>query len=215
MKINEIFCSIQGEGMYVGTIAFFVRVSGCNMDCVYCDTNHLEHKDVWLEKIKEEMQNCFCRWVVLTGGEPLLYPEYIKQIADIAHSMEKQIYLETNGTLYVNFDDIVDYVDFISMDIKLPSVGKHRSFWDEHKKFANIAKNKQGQFKIVFNKEIEEEIEKINSIVSIIPDWSVILQPVFEKTYNYKKDFLIDIIKRINSNDVRIIPQTHKILNIQ
>ena len=73
-KINEIFYSIQGEGFHTGTPAVFIRFSGCNLNCSFCDTNHQEGKTMSLyEVINEVKRYPNARMVVLTGGEPSLF----------------------------------------------------------------------------------------------------------------------------------------------
>lgn len=67
-KINEIFYSLQGEGFYVGTPAVFVRFSGCNLKCDFCDTRHEEGTFLSDEEIVKEVCRYPCRMVILTGG---------------------------------------------------------------------------------------------------------------------------------------------------
>mgnify|MGYP000600351849 CR=1 FL=1 len=80
-KINEIFYSLQGEGFHVGTPAVFVRFSGCNLKCDFCDTQHEQGRMMSDEEILAEVEKYPCRMVILTGGEP-----------------GKYVCIETNGT---------------------------------------------------------------------------------------------------------------------
>ena len=75
-KINEIFYSIQGEGFHAGTPAIFVRFSGCNLKCSFCDTKHEEFKYMNDEDILQEIHSYPCRFVILTGGEPMQQVDY-------------------------------------------------------------------------------------------------------------------------------------------
>ena len=96
-KINEIFYSIQGEGYRTGTPAVFVRFSGCNLKCPFCDTQHSSGREMSDEEIIKEV--CFypTRFVVLTGGEPGLQvdQEFINKL----HQAGKFVQIETNGTV--------------------------------------------------------------------------------------------------------------------
>lgn len=66
-KINEIFYSLQGEGFYTGTPALFIRFSGCNLKCDFCDTRHEDGKFMSDEEIVEQAAQCPARMVILTG----------------------------------------------------------------------------------------------------------------------------------------------------
>lgn len=96
MKINEIFYSLQGEGHYTGRAAIFVRLSGCNLRCSFCDTNHEPHQEYSLEDILHEIAAFPTRHLIFTGGEPAL-----QLTADnIAFFKNHGYYIqvETNGT---------------------------------------------------------------------------------------------------------------------
>ena len=96
--INEIFYSIQGEGYYTGTPAVFVRFSGCNLRCFFCDTQHQDGKMMSQEAIVAEiMKYPLAPLVVLTGGEPSLFVDE-NLVAAIRKTTGKCIAIETNGT---------------------------------------------------------------------------------------------------------------------
>ena len=105
-KIKEIFTSIQGEGPYIGYRQLFIRFCGCNLNCSYCDTdfNAENTKEYSVEElINICKQNLDCHSVSLTGGEPLLNLEFLKEF--IPRS-PLPVYLETNGTLHENLKEI-------------------------------------------------------------------------------------------------------------
>ncbi|MDR0938464.1 MAG: 7-carboxy-7-deazaguanine synthase QueE [Mediterranea sp.] len=95
-KINEIFYSLQGEGYYTGTPAVFVRFSGCNLECDFCDTLHEEGTMMTDDEILDRVGQYPARTVVLTGGEPSLQidDELIRRL----HAAGKYVTIETNGT---------------------------------------------------------------------------------------------------------------------
>lgn len=95
-KINEIFYSLQGEGFHTGTPAVFVRFSGCNLRCSFCDTRHEEGVMMTDEEIVEKVSSFPARMVILTGGEPSLWID--KALISRLREAGKQICIETNGT---------------------------------------------------------------------------------------------------------------------
>ncbi len=97
-KINEIFYSLQGEGYHSGTPAVFVRFSGCNLRCAFCDTQHQEGQMMSLQEIVEEVNKYpVAPLVVLTGGEPSLFIDEAF-VTELKQKTGKTIAIETNGT---------------------------------------------------------------------------------------------------------------------
>ena len=96
MRINEIFYSLQGEGFFTGMPAVFVRFSGCNLRCSFCDTRH----EAYVQMSEEEIVEAVCRFparhVVLTGGEPSL--QVTQHLVDLLHKANRFVAMETNGT---------------------------------------------------------------------------------------------------------------------
>jgi organic radical activating enzyme len=102
-KVVEIFDSIQGEGVFMGVPATFVRFAGCNLKCEWCDTKyswngHKEQLEVKELSAKEIVEQCHQDLVVLTGGEPCLQ-KYLAGLIDLLHGVDKSVNIETNGTL--------------------------------------------------------------------------------------------------------------------
>lgn len=97
-KINEIFHSLQGEGFHTGTPAVFVRFSGCNLHCAFCDTQHQTGEMMTARAIIDAVNNYpHAPLVVLTGGEPSLFIDE-SFIAELKQQTGKRIAIETNGT---------------------------------------------------------------------------------------------------------------------
>lgn len=95
-KINELFYSLQGEGHHAGIPAVFVRFSGCNLRCPFCDTQHERGLYLTQDEIMEQINRYPTRFVVLTGGEPSLFID--AEFIDTLHNHGKFIAIETNGT---------------------------------------------------------------------------------------------------------------------
>ncbi|HAP29787.1 MAG TPA: 7-carboxy-7-deazaguanine synthase [Porphyromonadaceae bacterium] len=109
MKINEIFYSLQGEGFHTGTPAVFVRFSGCNLRCPFCDTDHHQARGMSPQEILAEARQYPSRHVVFTGGEPAL--QLNAELLDLFHSAGYYIQIETNGTLPVPCESI-DWITY-------------------------------------------------------------------------------------------------------
>lgn len=97
MKVNEIFYSIQGEGFYTGRAAVFVRMSGCNLRCHFCDTIHEPFIDMSADEIISEIRQYPSDFVVITGGEPCM--QITDEFVDLLHKNRKYVSIETNGTI--------------------------------------------------------------------------------------------------------------------
>lgn len=104
MRIAELFQSLQGEGLLAGTPSVFVRASGCNLRCRFCDTPyaswHPEGEDLATEEILARLAAFSAQHVVLTGGEPMLFAELIP-LAQRLRDLGRHITIETAGTLYL------------------------------------------------------------------------------------------------------------------
>lgn len=95
-RINETFYSLQGEGYHVGKASFFIRFSGCNLACAFCDTDHRPFTWRSLDSLLDEAARCPASHVVLTGGEPTLSAD--AALVEGLHRLGKFVAIETNGT---------------------------------------------------------------------------------------------------------------------
>lgn len=116
MKVNEIFYSLQGEGYHSGTPAVFVRFSGCNLRCPFCDTQHEEGIEMSEAEIVEAVKTYPASLVVVTGGEPAM--QLTEGLVDTLHAAGKYVSVETNGTL-----PLPKNVDWITLSPKDSWVG--------------------------------------------------------------------------------------------
>ena len=117
MRVAEIYTSIQGEGIYTGTPSVFMRASGCNLRCGYCDTPYAswypEGDDLSVDEIVARIKPMAPRHVVLTGGEPMLFAELVPLCARL-RKLERYITIETAGTLFLPLE-----CDLMSISPKL------------------------------------------------------------------------------------------------
>ena len=118
LVITEIFQSIQGEGHYSGFPCSFIRLTGCNLSCKWCDTEYAYDNgtSMDIDEIVTNVSEFNNRIVEITGGEPLLQ-ENVYTLFDLLHQRGNHILLETNGSLLIN--QVPEYVHII-MDIKAP-----------------------------------------------------------------------------------------------
>lgn len=115
MRVNEIFYSLQGEGFWTGTPAVFVRFSGCNLKCSFCDTEHFGYTEMSAEQIVDEVSKFPAKRVILTGGEPLLQVD--QRLLKLLKGNGIAVHVETNGTIAVS-DTMRKLIDWITVSPK-------------------------------------------------------------------------------------------------
>lgn len=115
MRVNEIFYSLQGEGYWTGCSSVFVRFSGCNLKCGFCDTKHTSYTEMSVDEIVDAVKQYAARRVVLTGGEPTL--QLTRELLDKLHEHNYFIQIETNGSIPVP-QDVVERIDWITLSPK-------------------------------------------------------------------------------------------------
>ena len=228
--ITEIFSSIQGEGIFIGARQIFVRFKDCNLNCLYCDEmpKGLSPKEYDIEDLMSKVRSLEeskgpYHSVALTGGEPLLYTDFLKEFLKSLKKEGFKTYLETNGILPGEFGKVINLVDIIAMDFKLPSSTGERAYWKEHKEFLKIAARKKVFVKAVVtpnttNEDIKKAVALIKRAGENIP---LILQPATPVNPSDKAvdansllGFL-EIASRSNFENIRVIPQIHKLLGVK
>jgi len=100
LKINEIFYSIQGEGMHTGLPVVFVRFAGCNLKCSWCDTDHEKYVKMRVDKLWRIIEGFKCTNIILTGGEPTIQ-DYMRILKYWKCDAEYWIGIETNGRIQI------------------------------------------------------------------------------------------------------------------
>lgn len=240
--ISEIFSSIQGEGMLAGYRQVFVRLMECNLDCRYCDTNFKKSDVCMLEThpgsgvfttipnplTLSSISAIIDGWiselpgvhhtVSFTGGEPLMFADALaKWFPEIRKMLP--IHLETNGTMPSNLRVLKNHIDFISMDMKLPSTAAcSEQLWDVHSLFLREAIGSNVSVKIVVGEDTNyEEINQVCDVITSI-DASVplFLQPVSLSDgsigISATHIFRLQECASLRLSNVRVIPQMHKLL---
>ena len=219
VMVKEIFKSIQGEGPYVGYKQLFIRLCGCNLNCSYCDTDFevgINNNEYSIQELIDICNTCTdCHSVSLTGGEPLLHTDFIKELGK---KCDLPLYLETNGTLTEQLKEIFEYITFIALDIKLPSATGLQPMWEEHENFLKIACQKDAFAKVVFDDTITDfEIHKITHLCKKYCT-ELILQPMMRgKNPAVNSDIMQEVLDKclkVHPN-TRLIPQVHKFIDAQ
>lgn len=243
----EMFSSIQGEGILVGLRQAFLRFHGCSLACDYCDSrdtvydsppdvcriekrpgtgefflikNPVSLKQVcailedWLKACPNSHHS-----ISITGGEPLLHATVLKGWLPSLRRL-LPIYLETNGIMHAELSECIDSVDYISMDVKLPSTSGTKGLWDEHLTFMQTASKRNLYVKAVVGpatpaEEIRKTCEIILAVDRAIP---LVIQPLTtpQGQVSISAQSLLEFQEIASSflKNVRVIPQTHRFLNL-
>lgn len=223
-RISEIFLSVQGEGIRAGEHMVFVRFTGCNLTCDYCDTPQCRHiiagtiltAEEVISKIESLLtENSKTGTIAFTGGEPLLHSELIAEIIEHFKKKSVKTYIDTNGTLCEKFKLIADDIGCVAMDIKLPSANGGKEFWDTHEEFLSIAR-KEIFVKVVLTEnttleEFKKAVDLVEKINKCIP---TVLQPAtpMNDIGTIKPELLEDFrkIAKQKLKNIHVIPQMHK-----
>lgn len=194
MKVNEIFYSLQGEGYHTGKAAVFVRLSGCNLKCPFCDTDFSKYTEMTEEQIVDNVckLSINCHFVVITGGEPTLQDTTL--LIDMLHQNGYKVAMESNGTRKAPYN-----VDWLTISPK-------KSFL---KNGGNVVVNKCNELKLVFNGENEPQDFGINAD-------HYYLQPCDVGEQKRNSEIINKVVEYIKINPIwKLSLQTQKILNVR
>lgn len=214
MHLSEIFSSIQGEGIYLGYKQIFIRTTGCNISCDYCDENVDEGRYYTPEEIIATVNELNKTWhhsISITGGEPLLQ---VNDLLKLLPQLKLPIMLESNATLPGHLKELIGKIDIYSIDYK-PGYEK------EFAECLSLVKDEDVYVKYVLLPDTKVfEIREFGKLMkSISKEIPLILQPVTpcRKIKHFPTEEQIinayNILKK-DLNDVRVIPQTHKIMGV-
>jgi len=233
IQLSEIFTSIEGEGILFGTKTMFVRMAGCHLKCYWCDTNYALAMnsgntysiDQVKKMMKEKLQNNTYK-INFTGGEPLIQYEAVKDLAKFTkEDLGLRTYIESSCYDINRFNKIIPYIDICKIEFKTKDSQavdiKHYRYLlnNEIRCLKTAIQNKKITFiKIVVSnstsiKEFNELIEIIFNTTKSEELAGFIIQPtnnINEPTVDRLLQFYDLIYPRYN--EVRIIPQLHKII---
>ena len=194
-RINEIFYSLQGEGFHTGTPAVFVRFSGCNLHCAFCDTQHQTGENMSLEEIANEIEkHPIAPLVVLTGGEPSLFIDEAF-VAVLKQKTGKRIAIETNGTR-----PLPSNLDWVTFSPKTAFEGGE---------LEPCVLTSCDELKVVYLGQDLAQYDKIQAK-------NRFLQPCFSEDETQRIANMKACVEAVMQNlNWRLSLQTHRILNIQ
>lgn len=243
VDLTEIFSSLQGEGMLAGYRQLFVRFPGCNLSCSYCDTELIAPSACRVEAApgsgrfeeipqpvaRETLLGIVHRWckqlpdahhsISITGGEPLLHAELLEDWLPELNIL-LPIHLETNGTLPDALAGLIEHVDFISMDIKLPGTAQTPPFWQQHRKFIEIGRERDLSVKLVVSGQTRDEelLEACRLVADIDDELPCFLQPMTGSNgrvaVTAERLLQLQALAARRLADVRVIPQMHRFLGV-
>ena len=202
MRVTETFVSLQGEGERQGIPCFFLRLSGCNLRCAWCDTEYSFEKGMErsVDTIVEEIAQSKLSYVCITGGEPLLQKEELRSLLEILKAANIFVDIETNGT--IPFDDITEFAS-ICMDVKCPSSG----VISDLSLLAHL--QKKDCVKFVIGDEADY-LYMVEVLAAHKPSSPVFITPVFGTDTKWLIETIIE--ERL---PVRFQLQLHKLVNVQ
>ena len=219
MRIAEIFHSIQGEGLLAGVPSIFIRTSGCNLRCHWCDTPYASWKpegpEMSVEEILKKITEWNCYHVVLTGGEPMIAPD-LPELAAILKKEGKHITIETAGTILPNGIpcDLASLSPKLSNSTPPPErdpawAKKHEATRLQPEVISEWIRNYPFQLKFVVSSENDlAEIKDLLSRLPPVPLHQILLMPegIDVKTLATRSLWLVDICKQ---EGFRFCPRLH------
>ena len=199
-KVNDIFCSLQGEGLNTGHAAVFVRFAGCNLRCPFCDTEFDSLSLMTADEILGEIGKHATRFAVLTGGEPTLQAD--EAFVDLLHQHGYTVAMESNGTHPAPAN-----VDWLTLSPN-PQNGK----WT-----VAVGNKQPDELKLVFDETYDPEaaLAALTPQLAAQPDY-LFLQPCDTDEPQRNSLILRDCVRYIKKHPHwRLSLQTHKLIGIK
>lgn len=200
-KVNEIFYSLQGEGHHTGVQSVFVRFSGCNLKCPFCDTDHSSYVEMTASEIADEVSRHPARLIVLTGGEPSLVVDD-ELVRTLKERCDMTVCMETNGTR-----PVPESIDWVTVSPKTGICGA------ESESGAAIRVGRADEIKVV---DTGQDLDRYFSLPCRRPDTLMYLQPCFVPDAAHCAANMRRTVQRV-LDDPRwtLSLQTHRMLGIQ
>jgi organic radical activating enzyme len=237
--LYEVFSSIQGEATRVGERHLFVRMAGCDLECSFCDTPASRRipasARVFLPGRTEEVPNPLARdaldhWVgtldeaagphhavSLTGGEPLLFADYLRPLAERWRRRGLAILLETGGHRPRELESMLDAVDVVMADVKIASSAGFATEPGTVREFLALAARKECAVKVVVSAATDEG--EVRDVAALVPDGvPLVLQPVSGARFGPPPGEHLLALQRAAMRvhrATRVIPQTHRALHVR
>jgi organic radical activating enzyme len=237
--LYEIFSSIQGEATRIGERHLFVRLAGCDLSCAFCDTPASrkipEHARVFLPGKVGEVRNPLSREeldrqvteldraagphhaVSLTGGEPLLFVDYLLPLARAWRRRGLRILLETGGHRPRDLERMLEHTDVVMADVKIRSSAGFATDRAVAQEFLWLAAQRECAVKVVVSAATtEEEVAEVARMLP--PEPPLILQPVTGTAFSPPSGDHLLLLQRAAMaihRDTRVIPQAHRILHVR
>ena len=246
--VSEIFSSAQGEGLNIGRRQLFVRFCECHRNCLYCDTPVERTESIQIERepgggVFESILNPVSPGrltevlsamnlpefahddLFITGGEPLLQADFLNRfLPEARKQLNLPVHLETSGDLPEEFAKVVEWIDHVLMDIKLPSVTGEPESWEMHRDFLDIIEREKtgATIKLVVSADTSDsDLAKAAEIIRTSGSLAaIVLQPM---TAASKTD-RVPTAKQVLAwqshmavalgRSVRVIPQCHKMMGL-
>jgi len=213
LRVNEIYKSIQGEGIDSGRITVFLRLTGCNLKCIWCDTKYAydEGKEKSIDEVFNEILKHNTRLICITGGEPLTQLTDLNLLLDRLVIAGYQISIETNGSLDITklafFDDPSIR---INLDVKGPSSGMEKT--NMLSNLNNLSDKDQVKFILQSPEDFELLKTVLNDYKSVLRDVNIILTPVGGTKLKNIADHILkdELFKQFTR--LRVLPQIHKLI---
>ena len=203
LKINEIYASIQGESSHTGLPCVFIRLTGCNLRCSWCDTAYAfyDGKNLTVEETLQKVETFGLPLVEITGGEPLLQ-EDVYPLMETLLKKGYRVMLETSGALPI--DKVPEKVIKI-LDIKCPGSGEEKKNHLENLKF--LSPHDEVKFVLLDRADYEWSRNMLRKY-DMVPSKQVLFSPVYDKLN--LKDLAQWILK--DRLAVRLQTQLHKVI---
>ncbi len=207
LSINEIYESIQGEGLLIGTPSVFVRFQGCNLRCPWCDQpSALSFREASYdqEEVLKRVKSSPFRHVVITGGEPFAHTglfQLVKRLLEEGFSVQ----IETNGTLWV------EGMEEVAERVHITCSPKAVADFFVHPKILKFAR----ELKFVVDSALSLEVLLKKEFVPFLKDQRVVLQPESNRPEALEKALSLQRELAERGFTVRVIPQVHKFLGIK